>query len=74
LREPNGLKAKEDIIRVIEEETGSGLDEIKRSKGIERNILMDLLYREGGLNNAEIVVLSGSGLHISQKQVIHYSF
>jgi len=54
LRELNGLKAQEDIIRVIEKDTGKGLDDIKRFKGIEMNILMDLLYREGGLNNAEI--------------------
>ncbi len=54
LRELNGLKAQEDIIRVIEEDTGKRLDEIKKFKGIERNILMDLLYREGGLKNAEI--------------------
>jgi putative transposase len=54
LRELNGLKAQEKIIRVIEEETGKGLDGIKGSKGIERNILMDLLYREGGLSNVEI--------------------
>lgn len=54
LRELNGLKAQEDIMRVIEEDTGKNLDEIKRAKGIVRNILMDLLYRVGGLKNAEI--------------------
>jgi REP element-mobilizing transposase RayT len=54
LRELNGLRIQEDIIKVIEEDTGKSLDEIKRFKGIERNILMDLLYREGGLKNAEI--------------------
>lgn len=54
LRELHGMKAQEDIINVIVEETGKRLDEIKRAKGIERNMLMDLLYRVGGLNNAEI--------------------
>ena len=54
LRELQGLKEREDIIRIIETETGKNLEEIKRRKGIERNILMDLLYREGGLSNVEI--------------------
>ena len=54
LRELNCMKAQNDVIRVVEEDTGKSLDEIKSAKGIMRNILMDLLYREGGLNNAEI--------------------
>lgn len=59
LRELNGLKAREEIIRVIEEDLGKSLDEIRMIKGIERSILMELLYREGGLNNVEIGRLLG---------------
>ena len=54
LRELHGLRVKEEIIDAIKEETGKGLDEIKKSKGIERNVLMDLLYRAGGIKGAEI--------------------
>ncbi len=59
LRELQGLKEREDIIRVVETEIGKNLEEIKRRKGMERNILMDLLYREGGLSNVEIGRLMG---------------
>ncbi len=54
LRELHGLRVKDEIIEAIKEETGKDLDEIKKSKGIERNVLMDLLYRSGGLKGAEI--------------------
>ncbi len=54
LRELQGLKAKEEIIRAVKEETGKGLEEIKKAKGVERSILMDLLYRAGGLRGTEI--------------------
>ncbi len=53
-RELHGLKAGEEIIRAVEEETGKGLEEIKKAKGIERSILMDMLYRSGGLRGTEI--------------------
>jgi len=54
LRELHGLRVKDEIIDAIKEETGKDLDEIKKSKGIERNVLMDLLYRAGGIKGAEI--------------------
>ncbi len=54
LRELHGLRAKEEIIGAIKEETGKCLDEIKKSKGIERNVLMDFLYRVGGIKGTEI--------------------
>lgn len=53
-RELHGLKAREEIIRVVEEETGKGLEELKKAKGVERAILMDMLYRAGGLRGTEI--------------------
>ena len=57
LRELHGLRMKEEIIGTVQEETGKGLEEIKRSKGMERIVLMDLLYRAGGLKGAEIARL-----------------
>ncbi len=54
LRELQGMKAKEEILRAVTEETGKGLEEIKKKKGIERSVLMDLLYRTGGLRGTEI--------------------
>ena len=54
MRELHGRRAQEEIIGAIKEETGKGLDEIKKSKGIERNVLMDLLYRSGGIKGSEI--------------------
>ena len=54
LRELHGLRVTDEIIDAIKEETGKYLDEIKKSKGIERNVLMDLLYRAGGIKGSEI--------------------
>lgn len=54
LRELHGLRAKEKIMGVVKEETGKNLEEIKKAKGIERGILMDLLYRVGGITGIEI--------------------
>ncbi len=64
-RELQGLKTKEEIIRVVEEETGKGLEEIKKAKGMDRAILMDLLYRAGGLRGTEI----GSVLEVDYSTV-----
>lgn len=54
LRELHGLRAKEEIVGVVQEETGKGLEEIKKGKGFERIVLMDMLYRAGGLRGTEI--------------------
>jgi REP element-mobilizing transposase RayT len=54
LREIHGLRAKGEILRAIKEATGKDLDEIKKLKGSERNVLMDLLYRAGGIKGVEI--------------------
>lgn len=59
LRELHGLKMQVAIIKLIEVETGKSLEEIMLRKGMERNMLMDLLYREGGLSNVEIGKLMG---------------
>lgn len=57
LRELHGLRVKEEIMEAVKEETGKSLEEIKKAKGIERNVLMDLLYRAGGLRGVEIGTL-----------------
>ncbi len=54
LRELHGLRSKNEIIGRVKEETGKGLEEIKKEKGVEKIILMDLLYRAGGLRGVEI--------------------
>jgi len=47
-------KAKDEIIKIICEETGRGFDEIIKGKGTLRQIAMDLLYRMAGLKGTEI--------------------
>ena len=42
-------RSKEALLKVIESETGKGIDEIKKEKGLLRQIAMDMLYRIGGL-------------------------
>lgn len=48
---------KEMILALIEEETGSNLESLKKEKGYLRRLTMDLLYRHGGLKGPEIGVL-----------------
>jgi REP element-mobilizing transposase RayT len=59
LREIQRHKAKEKIIEVIEKESGKDLEEIKREKGSIRQIVMDFLYRIGGLKGVDIGELMG---------------
>ncbi len=59
LREIRRYRAKEKIIETIEKESGKGLEEIKREKGSIRQIVMDLLYRIGGLKGVDIGELIG---------------
>lgn len=54
LREIQRYKAKEEIIKVIEKEIGKNIEDIKIEKGSVRQIVMDLLYRVGGLTGVEI--------------------
>jgi len=46
--------AKEEIIDSLCKETNKSFDEIKKERGIIRQIAMDLLYRVGGLSGTEI--------------------
>ncbi|MEK6528693.1 MAG: transposase [Nitrospirota bacterium] len=54
LREIQRYKAKEEIIEAVEKEIGKNIEEIKVEKGSIRQIVMDLLYRIGGLTGVEI--------------------
>ena len=52
-------RAKEEIIAAIEKELGRKVEQIKREKGSVRQIVMDLLYRAGGLTGIEIGEILG---------------
>ena len=51
--------AKEEIINALCKETHKSFDEIKKERGIIRQIAMDLLYRVGGLSGTEIGEMMG---------------
>ena len=50
---------KEEVIEVLCKEVGKGFDEIKKERGITRQIAMDVLYRFGGLTGTEIGEMMG---------------
>ena len=54
-------RSHEAILMALEGETGKGFDEIKKEKGLYRQIAMDLLYRIGGLKGREIGRIMGVG-------------
>ena len=54
LTELRRYKAKEEIIEIFLKETGNTLEEVKKKKHSLRPVLMDLLYRVGGLTGIEI--------------------
>ena len=53
--------AKEGIIATLCKETNKSFDEIKKERGIIRQIAMDLFYRVGGLSGTEIGEMMGVG-------------
>lgn len=59
LRAIQRYKAKEEIMGVIEKETGQDIETIKAEKGSIRQAAMDLLYRMGGLTGVEIGEIMG---------------
>lgn len=59
VKELQRYKAKEEIIRAIEEETGKAISDIIAGGGSLRQIAMDLLYRIGGLKGKEIGEMMG---------------
>lgn len=50
---------KDKIIDVLCRETKKSFDEIKKERGVIRQIAMDLLYRAGGLIGSEIGEMMG---------------
>ena len=47
-------RTKEEIFDVIQRETGKTLEGIKQEKGALRRVVMEVLYRAGGLKGPEI--------------------
>ncbi len=52
-------QSQEEIVEVVVRRTGKTLEELKKSKGPLRQIMMDMLHRRGGLTNPEIGRLFG---------------
>ena len=50
---------KEEVIKVLCKEVDKGFDEIKKERGITRQIAMDVLYRFGELTGTEIGEMMG---------------
>jgi hypothetical protein len=61
LRKIHTYRAKDAILRAIEQETGKSIKAITKEKGIYRQIAMELLYRIGGLKGEEIGEIMGVG-------------
>jgi len=59
LREIQRYRAKEEIIEAVEKESGKNIEEITTERGSIRQIVMDLLYRIGGLTGVEIGKILG---------------
>jgi REP element-mobilizing transposase RayT len=54
LKKLRRFQAEEEIIAILLKETGKTLEEVKHKKNPLRLVLMDLLYRVGGLTGVEI--------------------
>ena len=61
VKEIQRYRSQEAILKAIEKETGKGINEIKKEKGLYRQMAMDLLYRVGGLKGREIGGMMGVG-------------
>jgi putative transposase len=61
LKEIHSYRAKNGILKAVEQETGKGIDVIMREKGPYRQVVMELLYRVGGLKGREIGKMLGVG-------------
>src|SRR3989304_7676238 len=59
VREIKRYRAKEEILKLIEQETGKDIEEMKRDKGSMRQIVMDMLYRFGGIKGVDIGRIMG---------------
>ena len=61
LKEIHTYRAKDVILKAVEQEAGKGVEEIIKEKGLYRQVLMELLYRIGGLKGREIGNIIGLG-------------
>jgi hypothetical protein len=61
VREIRKYQAKDRILRIIEGVTGKTIEQIREEKGAVRQMVMELLYRVGGLKGHEIGRLLGVG-------------
>jgi REP element-mobilizing transposase RayT len=61
VKEIHCYNSVEGIIASIKDETGESLDDMREKKGVYRQIVMDLLYRFGGLKGEEIGKIFGVG-------------
>ncbi len=52
----NSVRIKEAIIDAVEKEFGKSIDLIKIERGTLRQIIMDLLYRLGGLKAGRLLI------------------
>jgi len=52
-------RSKDEILSVVKRETGKDIDTVRAEKGELRQLVMDLLYRVGGLKGPEIGRLFG---------------
>ena len=59
IREIQSIVEEEKIIRAVEAETGKSFEEIKRERGYNRYLVMELLYRVGGKRGVEIGRIMG---------------
>jgi hypothetical protein len=59
VKEIHRYRSKEEILKAIKEETGKGIEAIRAEKGDLRRMVMDVLYRAGGLKGPEIGRLFG---------------
>ncbi|MBI4679666.1 MAG: hypothetical protein HY753_00245, partial [Nitrospirae bacterium] len=60
-KEIQRYSSQDNILKVIEEETGKDLEGLKKEKGVFRQIVMDILYRIGGMKGREIGDMMGIG-------------
>lgn len=61
MKEIQRYRSHDGILRVMKEETGRSLGDLREEKGVYRQIAMDLLYRLGGMKGEDIGRLFGVG-------------
>ncbi len=61
IKEIHRYRSKEAILKAITIETGKNLDDLTAEKGILRQIVMELLYRVGGMKGEAIGKMMGIG-------------